>query len=112
MFSLTQQERLVLFFLALIIFCGSLLHYLFKKSPAIKNVFSLIENEALYKKLDINAASAEQIEALPYIGKITAERIVAYRHQRGRFQTLDQLKEVQGVGEVSYQRIRPYLRIK
>src|SRR3989338_275674 len=104
MFSLTRQERLILF-------CGSTIHYLFKKYPSIKNVLSLIENEALYKKIDINLASAPQFEALPYIGNITAERIVAYRDQLGRFQTLEQLKDVQGVGEISYQRILPYLKI-
>ena len=112
MFSLTRQERLVLFFLAIIIFCGSIFNYLFKKSPSIKNVLSLIENEALYKKIDVNRASAEQFEALPYIGKITAERIVSYRERVGGFQTLEQLKDVQGIGEISFQRILPYLRIK
>ena len=71
---------------------------------------NLIENEALYKKIDINQASAQQFEALPYIGKVTAERIVTYRSQVGRFQTLDQLKDVKGIGEVSYHRILPYLK--
>ena len=110
MFSLTRQERLVLFFLALIIFCGSTIHYLFKKYPSIKYSLSLIESEALYKKIDINRATAEQFEALPYIGKITAERIVAYRDRAGGFQSLEQLKDVPGIGEISFQRVLPYLR--
>src|SRR3989338_11528124 len=81
MFNLTKQERLVLFCLALIILCGSTIHYLFKKYPSIKKVLSLIEDEALYKKIDVNQASAQQFEALPFIGQVTAERIVAYRVQ-------------------------------
>lgn len=110
MFSLTKQERLVLCSLALIILCGSTLHYVFKKFPAIKNVLSLIENEALYKKIDINKASVAQFEALPLIGKVTAEKIVAYRNQLGRFAALEQLQDVPGIGPASYQRILPYLK--
>lgn len=110
MFSLTKQERLVLFCLAIIILCGTTIHYLFKKYPSIKKVLSLIENEALYKKIDINKASAEEFEALPFVGKVTAGRIIAYRKALGRFETIHQLKEVQGIGEVSFKRILPYLK--
>ena len=110
MFSLTKQERLVLFCLAVIILCGTTIHYLFKKYPSIKKVLSLIENEALYKKIDINKASVEEFEALPFVGEVTAQRIIAYRQARGRFQTIDELKEVQGIGEVSFQRMSPYLK--
>jgi len=111
MFSLTKQERLVLFCLALVILCGSTIHYLLKRYPFIQKSLGLIESEALYRKIDVNQASAEQFEALPYIGKITAGRIVDYRRRRGRFNSIQQLKEVQGIGESSFQKISPYLKI-
>ena len=110
MFSLTKQERLILYSLALIIFCGSTIHYALKKFPAVRNILNLIESETLYKKIDINTASAEQFESLPLIGKVTAQRIVDYRRHVGRFQTTEELKDVQGIGETSFQRMLPYLK--
>jgi len=110
MLSFTKQERLVLFCLGLIILCGTTIHYLFKKYPSIKKVLSLIESEALYKKVDINKASAKEFEALPFVGEVTARRIITYRKTTGRFKTIEELKEVEGIGEVSFKRILPYLK--
>lgn len=48
--------------------------------------------------LDLNAASAEELESLPGVGPVLAERIVAYREETAAFQTVDQLIEVPGIG--------------
>ena len=60
--------------------------------------------------IDINHASASQLEALPQVGPVLAKRIVAYRKQHGPFNQLDGLDAVKGVGTKLLIRIRPYLK--
>jgi ethanolamine utilization protein EutM len=50
-------------------------------------------------QVNVNAASAEELVALPGIGPALARRIVAYRDEHGAFNSVDQLKEVKGIGE-------------
>lgn len=48
--------------------------------------------------VDLNSASAEQLDALPGIGPQTAEKIVAFRQAHGPFHSLDELDAVPGIG--------------
>jgi competence protein ComEA len=60
--------------------------------------------------IDLNAASAEDLAALPGIGPVRAERIVALRTARGgRFSSVEELLEVSGIGRNTVRRIRGYL---
>ena len=61
--------------------------------------------------LDLNAATAEELETLPGVGAILAERIVSYREAVGGFQTLEELQQVNGLGSGIYFQIAPYLFI-
>lgn len=49
--------------------------------------------------LNLNTATAEELATLPGIGEVLAARIIAYREEHGPFHTLDQLKEVSGIGD-------------
>lgn len=62
--------------------------------------------------LDINRASAEELEALPGIGPVLAARIVEYRQLHGRFQSVDELIEVRGIGPKRLEQIRPYVVVR
>jgi competence protein ComEA len=53
--------------------------------------------------LDLNAASASDLDALPGIGPVLAQRIVDWRAENGRFASVDQLREVTGIGEAKFQ---------
>ena len=56
---------------------------------------------------DINAASAAELaEALPGIGEVLGQRIVAYREANGPYLRTDQLMGVSGIGPVTYERVR------
>lgn len=50
-------------------------------------------------KVSINQASADDLEALPQIGPSLAQRIIAWRDENGPFQTIDDLKNVSGIGD-------------
>jgi len=59
--------------------------------------------------VNINSAEAAQIALLPRIGLSVAQRVVDYRKKNGPFKTTDDLMLVQGVGEKTYQLIKPYV---
>ena len=49
--------------------------------------------------LDLNAATAEQLQTLPGVGEELAARIVAWREEQGPFESVEQIMEVPGIGE-------------
>lgn len=53
-------------------------------------------------KVDLNRATAAELDALPGIGPVLAERIVAYRERHGGFRTVRDLRRVQGIGAKLY----------
>ncbi len=62
--------------------------------------------------LDPNTASAAELEALPGIGPVLAQRIVEHRRAHGRFERLEDLLEVEGIGPRILERLRPLLRLR
>jgi competence protein ComEA len=62
--------------------------------------------------IDLNTATAEQLEAIPGIGPVLAQRIIEYRQTRGRFQSVDELLEVRGIGSKRLENMRPYVVVK
>lgn len=61
--------------------------------------------------VNVNRASAEELERLPGIGPVLAERILEFRRQRGRFSSVEELLEVRGIGHKKLEELRPYLRL-
>jgi competence protein ComEA len=62
-------------------------------------------------RLDLNTATAAQLELLPRIGPALARRIVEFRDARGPFTSIDQLDEVQGIGPRTLELVAPLVRI-
>ena len=61
--------------------------------------------------INVNAASAKELEELPGIGPVLAEAIVAYREEHGPFASAEDLMEVYGIGEGKLEAMRPFLRL-
>ena len=57
--------------------------------------------------VDLDMASAQEIEALPRVGPTLARRIVANRDTLGAFGSLDKLRRVKGMGQASVDRLAP-----
>jgi len=62
-------------------------------------------NDASDETININTASASQLESLPGIGPSLAERIVAYREANGPFRTPSDILEVSGIGDATFANI-------
>lgn len=60
-------------------------------------------------KVDLNAATSEQLQALPGVGEVTARRILDWRAQHGAFTAVEQLREIQGIGERRLAGLREYV---
>ena len=61
--------------------------------------------------IDLNTATAEQLDTLPGVGPATASAILAYRTEHGRFKSVGELMEVRGIGEGKFASIRPKVKI-
>lgn len=61
--------------------------------------------------LSLNTATAEQLDSLPGVGPVLAARIVTYRTQHGGFRSVDQLREVTGIGEAKFADIRSLVSV-
>ena len=57
--------------------------------------------------IDLNRASASQLDALPGIGPVLAGRIVEQRARQGAFRSVDELLAVRGIGPRLFERLRP-----
>ena len=61
--------------------------------------------------IDLNTASAEELETLPGIGEAKAQAIIDYRESNGEFQSLEEIMEVRGIGPAIYESIRDLVHV-
>lgn len=58
-----------------------------------------VPEETVSFPVNINTADVDTLTALPGIGRVLAERIVAYRRQNGSFRAIEEITKVEGIGE-------------
>jgi competence protein ComEA len=61
--------------------------------------------------IDLNTATEPQLDALPGVGPVTAAAIVAWRNANGKFRSVDQLAEVDGIGPARLDKLRALVRV-
>lgn len=61
--------------------------------------------------VNINTATARELDALPGIGEVIAQRIIDYRNAHGPFQSVDELINVKGIGEKKLADLKPYATV-
>jgi len=59
-------------------------------------------------KVRLNSATLEELEELPGVGEVTAQRIVEYRNLHG-FNKIEDIMNVKGIGQAKFNKMRPYL---
>ncbi len=68
-------------------------------------------NEPSIPAIDVNLSTAQELESLPGIGPILAQRIVEHRMQAGGFQSIADLDQVKGIGAKKLQALRPLIKV-
>jgi competence protein ComEA len=122
---LTKQERLVLIFLAAALAVGAAVKVLRSdRAPPpprpVEVEFDLtkpkppLDAAALAEitapqKINVNAADARALCALPGIGPVFAGRIVEYRNVHGPFENAEDLTAIEGIGPATVEKLRPYV---
>jgi competence protein ComEA len=63
-------------------------------------------------KVNVNTATAEQLQLLPRVGPSLAKRIIEFREANGPFKAPEELVRVKGIGEKSFARLKPYVSVE
>lgn len=83
--------------------------------PSKKDVENGYSTEELTKigdgLVNINTASLEELKTLPGIGDMKAEAIIAYREECGNFTSVEDIMNVSGIKDSSYERIKDYIKV-
>lgn len=61
--------------------------------------------------ININTADKNALESLPSVGEKTAERIIQYREKNGQFKSIEDLKNVSGIGDKKYEQIKDMITV-
>jgi competence protein ComEA len=61
--------------------------------------------------VNLNTATAEELQLLPGVGASRAQAVIELRKQRGGFKSVEELKDVKGIGDTALERMRPYVRL-
>lgn len=64
------------------------------------------------KKININKATESELESLPGIGPSTAQKIINYRNEKGKFNNIEDIKNVSGIGDSKYNNIKDLISVK
>lgn len=121
--ALTDAERRGVRVLALLLALGTLAdlvrarfpEWTSEPEPAVQRATPVadptrvVPPETLSRKVNLDTATAAELDALPGIGPVLAARIVAHRTRHGPFRSADELLAVPGIGPRLLERLRPLL---
>jgi comEA protein len=94
-------------------------HPKFKAAAALVAVFILLagfasafaQSKGGAEKININTASAAELEKIPQIGPKIAQRIIDYRKENGGFKRIEDIMKVKGIGEKIFGRIKDLITV-
>ena len=70
------------------------------------------DSAGLTGTVNVNTATADELQLLPGIGESRAKAVIAMRKQRGGFKSVTELTDVKGIGEAALAKLRPFVRIQ
>ncbi|MFH0855688.1 MAG: helix-hairpin-helix domain-containing protein [Candidatus Omnitrophota bacterium] len=109
MINLTQEERKVILFLAAVAVLGVAVNFAAKQLGGVKAIACFSEDLG---KVDLNHADKKVLLGISGIGDKLAQRIIDYRDKRAGFNGLDELKDIRGITDSKFTRIKEYLIVK
>ena len=72
----------------------------------------IVNNEEKGQTININNADVNELQNLPGVGESTAQAIIRYREENGKFKRVEDLKQVSGIGDSKYAMIKDNVKIK
>jgi len=109
MFNLTREEKQVVLFLIIVAVAGIAANCLVKKCSGIKTIAQLNQD---FGKVNLNTASKELLLSVPGIGEKLAGRIIEYREKQARFSEVADLKQIKGMTEYRYRKLKGSFLVK
>ena len=79
--------------------------------PAAAAAAAAPGSDAASVVVDLNAATAADLDTLPGVGPVMSARILEWRAAHGRFASVDQLREISGIGARTFERLAPHVRV-
>lgn len=109
----SKREFVVIVFFSVILIAGIGLKYVKDNHWNLEptEVIYPVHGKTIYR-IDINKADWHELTLLPGIGKTKAKAIVEYRNDHGDFQSIDELSNIEGIGESILKSIRDVVIIK
>ena len=80
--------------------------------PVEQRQESALENKENSTKININSATIEELDTLPGVGEATANKILNYRSENGNFNSIEEIKNVNGIGDKKYEEIKDLISVK
>ncbi|MFA5833971.1 MAG: helix-hairpin-helix domain-containing protein [Bacteroidota bacterium] len=131
-FAFTKNEQMVFLFLSLVFLAGVAvkaykayivpqepIQYDYSVGDSVFNAKStmLLNDSATgqiksAQKINLNTATKTELMTLPGVGESTAERIMLYREEKGTFKRTDELKNIKGIGEKKFEKLKPHIEVK
>lgn len=114
---MNQREKTVLIFLSAVLLIGAAVNWyrnwqLKRRLAAFPLNLIRTDTETSDTLIDLNSATPEQLEALPGIGPVLAQRIVSYRERHGGFKNISEVLNVTGIGPKKFAAISGYITCK
>ncbi|MBI4972780.1 MAG: ComEA family DNA-binding protein [Candidatus Omnitrophica bacterium] len=109
MFGLTKQERQVILFLASMAFLGLGVNFCRKVYSPVKKFIAFSQDIG---KVSLNQADQETLKSITGIGDKLAQRIIEYRNRNGSFDSIEELKNVKGIGENKFEKLKNLFLVK
>lgn len=109
MLYLTKHEKSLLLFLAAVALCGSVADMVFKTMPSVSR--AMVFEDRFVHKTDINTADYDELLRVPYIGEVTARAIIAYRQDKGRIRSLEEIRSIPVIYPSNFEKMVKYLKL-
>lgn len=112
-----KERKKVTLVAVLILICGAVYSKMYHDGglEMKQTLHTIPQNEQVIEQttnvININQASKEELMLLDGVGETIAERIIAYRQEKGMFQDILEMQNVKGIGEKTYAEIAPYITI-
>jgi comEA protein len=63
------------------------------------------------EKININTASISELQKLPQIGEVVAQRIIDYREKHGKFEKIEEIMKIKGIGEKTFLKLKELITV-